>query len=113
MKKNDFILVILVLFIAVIAFLFIPKGNANMARITVDGKLYATVSLDKKGIIEINDTNIAVIENGKIYMKSANCPDKLCMHQGKISDTSKKIVCLPNKVIIEATKESTIDSVVR
>ena len=113
MKKNDFVLVISVLLIAVLTFIFIPKENANLARISVDGKLYATVSLDKSQRIEINDTNVAVVENGEIYMESATCPDKLCVHQGRISDSSKKIVCLPNKVIIEATKEGSIDSVVR
>ena len=113
MKKNDFILIGLVLLIAVIFFIFIPRENANLAKITVDGKLYTTVSLDKDQRIEINHTNVAVVENGEIYMESATCPDKLCVHQGRISDTSKKIVCLPNKVIIGATKESSIDSVVR
>ncbi len=113
MKKNDFILIGLVLLVAAISFFSIPMENANMAKITVDGKLYATVSLDKNQRIEINGTNVAVVENGEIYMESANCPDKLCVHQGRISDTSKKIVCLPNSVIIEATKESSVDSVVR
>ena len=113
MKKNDFILTGVIVLIAIAIFLLIPKEAGNMTKITVDGKLYATLSLDKDQRIEIGDTNVAVIEKGEIYMESANCPDKLCVHQGKISDSSKKIVCLPNKVIIEATKESTIDSVVR
>lgn len=113
MKKTDFILIIFILFIATTLFLFIPKNGADMARITVDGKLYATVSLAEDKRIKINDTNVAVIINGEIYMESATCPDKLCVHQGRISDSSKKIVCLPNKVIIEALKKSDIDTVVK
>ncbi len=113
MRKNDFILIGAILLISAIAFLFIPKESANIAKITVDGKLYSTVSLEKDTKIEINDTNVAVIKDGEIYMESATCPDKLCVRQGKISDSSKKIICLPNKVIIEALKESSIDMVVR
>ena len=113
MKKNDFIFVGIVLFIAILAFTFIPKESADIAKITVNGKLYSTVSLDVDTKIKINDTNVAIVENGEIYMESATCPDKLCVHQGKISDSSKKIVCLPNKVIIEALRESSIDAVVR
>lgn len=113
MKKNDFILVGIVLAISLIVFALIPKESANIARIMVDGKLYSTVSLDTDVKIEINDTNIAVVSGGEIYMESATCPDKLCINQGRISDSSKKIVCLPNKVIIEALKESSIDAVVR
>ena len=113
MKKNDFVFVIAIFIIAIWAFLLIPKETANIAKITVDGKLYSTVSLEKDTKILINDTNVAVVKDGEIYMESATCPDKLCVHQGKISDSSKKIVCLPNKVIIEALKESSIDTVVR
>ena len=113
MKKNDFILIGVILIIAFAAFSFIPKEDANIAKITVNGKLFKTVSLSNDATININDTNIAIIKNGEIYMESATCPDKLCVHQGKISDSSKKIVCLPNKVIIEAVKESSIDTVVR
>jgi len=113
MKKNDFILAVAIILIAVVVFLFIPKDKGNIAKITVNGKLYATVSLDKNQKVEINDTNVCVVENGEIYMESATCPDKLCVHQGRISDNSKKIVCLPNKVIIEVFKDSELDSVVR
>ena len=113
MKKNDFIFVGIVLFVAILTFAFIPKESANIAKITVNGKLYSAVSLDTDTKIEINDTNVAMVKDGEIYMESATCPDKLCLHQGRISDSSKKIICLPNKVIIEALKESSIDTVVR
>ena len=113
MRKNDFIFAGVVLLIAILTFVFIPKESGNIAKITVDGKLYSTVSLDTDTKIEINDTNTAIVKDGAIFMESANCPDKLCIHQGKISDSSKKIVCLPNKVIIEALKESSLDAVVR
>lgn len=113
MKKNDFILVVAVLFLAALLLLCIPNKSADIAKITVDGKLFATVPLNRDRVIDINGTNTVVIENGEIYMQSANCPDKLCIHQGRISDSSKKIICLPNKIIIEATKESNLDTVVR
>lgn len=113
MKKNDFILIFSVLAASFLILLFIPKKSASIAKITVDGKLFSTVSLDKNQKIDINGTNVAVVENGKIYMESATCPDKLCVHQGKICDSSKKIVCLPNKVIIEAFPESDLDTVVK
>ena len=90
-----------------------PKAPADIANITVAGKHFCTVSLQEDCEIDINGTNVAVVKNGQIYMKSATCPDKLCIHQGAISDSSKKIVCLPNKVIIEAMADSDIDMVVK
>ena len=115
MRKNDFIFIFLVL-LAIAVSVPIIKNAANggkAVRITVDGKLFAELPLSENREIPINGTNVAVIENGTVYMKSATCPDKLCMHQGKASDSSKKIICLPNKVVIEVIKKSEIDTVVR
>jgi hypothetical protein len=40
--------------------------------------------------------NIVLVEKGRISVTEASCPDKICIHQGKISDSLKPIVCLPN-----------------
>jgi len=37
---------------------------------------------------------------GSIRMLSADCPDKLCVRQGFISDSQLPITCLPNRVVI-------------
>lgn len=115
MKKRDFVFIITVLIIAALSFFIIriTARGANTVKITVDGELFCEKSLFDDCEIRINDTNIAVIENGAVYMKYASCPDKLCIHQGRIHDSSKKIICLPNKVVIEVTKKSEIDTVVK
>ena len=115
MKKKDFIFIFLVLLVLAVSFPIIKntaKGG-NTVKITVDGKVFAEMPLSQNCEIPINNTNIAVIENGSVYMKYASCPDKLCMHQGKVSDSSRKIICLPNRVVIEITKKSEIDTVVK
>ena len=114
MKKNDFILIIAVILIGIV--LFVVTGtsteNGDTVIITRGGEIFGEYPLDTTTKIDINGTNTAIIENGTVYMQSADCPDKLCVHQGKISDSSKKIVCLPNKVVIEVTKKSEIDKVI-
>lgn len=114
-KKNDFIFILLVLLVLAVSFPIMKNAakGGNTVKITVNGTLFKEASLSQNCEIPINDTNIAVIENGSVYMKYASCPDKLCIHQGKISDSSKKIICLPNKVVIEVTKKSEIDTVVK
>lgn len=113
MKKRDFIIILSVLILAAVSYFLMPKTPADLVRITIDGKLYMTASLSEDREIKINDTNVCEIKGGACFMKSATCPDKLCIHQGKICDSSKKIVCLPNKVIIEVIAESDIDTVVK
>ena len=114
MKKNDFLFIFAVLLVAAASFLIIKScaKSADTVRITVDGKIFCEKPLSENCEIGIYGKNTAVIENGSVYMKQASCPDKLCIHQGKASDGSKKIICLPNKVVIEVIKKSEIDTVV-
>lgn len=48
--------------------------------------------------------NTILVESGQISIQSAECPDKLCVHQGTLRNTGR-IVCLPNHVLIEMVHE--------
>ena len=80
-------------------------GNVN---VRVDGKLVRTVSLDDDGEYRIDGSdggyNILVVKNGSAYVKEADCPDRLCVKQGKISGEGETVICLPHKVVIEIVK---------
>ena len=41
-----------------------------------------------------------VIENGQVYVESAECPDKVCVDAGRISSPGRSIVCVPAKVSV-------------
>jgi len=115
LQRRDYFFIFLMLLIGLISLFIVNQNskNADMVKITVDGKLFCEKPLNENCEIKINDTNVAVIENNTVYMKSATCKDKLCVHMGKAKDSSKKIICLPNKVVIELTKKSDIDMVVK
>lgn len=44
---------------------------------------------------------IMVIEDGKVYMQEADCPNQICVHHTPISHRGETIVCLPNRIVIE------------
>lgn len=48
-----------------------------------------------------NGENTILITPGHIKMKSAGCPDKLCVKHGELKDGGTPIVCLPNRVVIQ------------
>ena len=111
MKKRDIILIASILIVAIALFLVVEMTKKEGAGVTVkvDGVDIAEYSLSKNGTYSLNGgTNILVIEDGKAYLSDANCPDKLCVHQGKISMTGETITCLPNKltVTVFGTEES-------
>lgn len=101
-----FVLLILSCFVVI---LFSQAGtNKNIARIYQDGNLVEEIDLSKvKQNKEISLAgNIIAVESGRICMKEANCPDKLCVRQGWISNSVVPIVCLPNKVVIELSNKA-------
>ena len=49
--------------------------------------------------------NVLVIEDGRVYMESASCPDKLCVKQGIRSQVGETIVCLPHRLAVTVISE--------
>lgn len=50
---------------------------------------------------ENNCRNEIEVRPGSIGIISANCPDKLCVHQGFIDTSLLPITCLPNRLVIQ------------
>jgi hypothetical protein len=104
---------LLVISIAWFAVMRLAPQEKLIAEISMDGKLLYTIDLNKvTQSYTINlPHNTVLVEHGKISMHDADCPDKLCIKQGPISNGTFPIVCLPNKVIIRITDKSGVDVV--
>lgn len=48
-------------------------------------------------------SNTVRVEKGQISVVHADCPDKICVNQGAISNSALPIVCLPNELVIQIT----------
>lgn len=98
----DFILIAVLVLIALITlFLFTSNEQGAYVIVRVNGEECARYSLSDSGTYPLNGgTNILIIENGKAYLSDANCPDKLCVKQGKVSNNGQCITCLPNKLTV-------------
>lgn len=117
LKKKDWLLIIVIICIAGMAFLLhgvIGGKGAGNATVKVKGEIIGVYSLAEDREIEINGgTNILQIKNGKADMIAANCPDGLCVHQKAVSKNNESIICLPNKVVVEidSSENSELDAV--
>lgn len=125
-KKWDIIIIvilILISFIPEIIFGFVMGYNHDRiyAEITIEGDFYKSIPLSEHSgeeVIKIkkdNHFNKIMIRDSKVLMIDADCPDSLCVNQGKISEVGQSIVCLPNKVMIEIKgnkKEENDDDVI-
>ena len=104
---------VLLAVVACAGFLLWQRAHAQVgvtAEIYQNGELVETIRLDQVTeaytiLVEGEDgaENLVEAAPGRIRMKSADCPDQVCVHQGWISDSTVPIVCLPHQVIIEVT----------
>lgn len=100
----DVILITALLAASLAALLLVRLGaqTGEMVRVSVNGQTVCEYSLDTDGRYALNGgTNILVIEDGAAYMAEADCPDGVCINTGRISRTGERIVCLPNKLLVE------------
>lgn len=97
------------------------KATSAFVKVSVDGKSYAVYPLEVDTTVEIGQTGVRfVIENGKAFIAASDCPDKLCMRAGSLSeaDTGKILICLPNRVAVTLipgnndSKQSEVDGIV-
>ena len=107
MKKRDWIAAAVILAAALI-FALVGKVTALPAqalRITVNGENHGIYDITEDQEIKINDTNICQIEDGKVRMTWADCPDQICVHTAEISKDGGSIICLPNRIVLEIISE--------
>lgn len=45
------------------------------------------------------------IENGKVWISDANCPNHDCVKKGKISQNGEMLVCIPHRLTIAVVGE--------
>ena len=107
MNKRDVVLIIVLLGLAGLSYLFFVRNNGgagNRVIITVDGEHYGTYPLDEDREIEVQSDsgyNIVVVQNGQVSIEDADCPDRYCVRQGKISGRNESLICLPHKLVVE------------
>lgn len=112
--RNDIILVAVILLIAAAGLLAVnfTKQEGSTVLVKIDGEVTKSYSINKNRTVDIvtgdnNEfLNTLVIEDGKVYMSDADCPDKICKEHRPISYSGETIVCLPHRIVIEITAEN-------
>ncbi len=109
---RDIVLVILLVVLAggmYIGNQIMNRKPAVIVEVSVDGVVVEELDLSKDTEFVVKGyqggTNTLVIENGQVYITDATCPDKVCIHQGKINRSGEMIVCLPNLMIAKIVGE--------
>lgn len=81
--------------------------QGNIADIYIDGELYEKIDLNAVTVpydIELETDfgyNKIHVEHGAISVTEADCPDHICIEQGRISDDGIPIICMPHRLVIQ------------
>ena len=101
-RRLDIIILIVLIVIAIgswIAVTVLFDVNGDYVEVIVD---------NHDGEYQVDDgeySNIITIKNREVYMKSSDCPDQICVKQGKIKKQGESIICLPHKLVIRIASE--------
>ena len=115
--RADLIVIVSLLLPALILFLALnlTRREGGEAVVRINGAEVERHPLSQNGTFPLNGgSNILVIEDGQAWIAEANCPDLICVRQGKIHYTGQVITCLPNRltVTVEGGEDDGVDLVV-
>ena len=100
-KKRDIVLAAVLLILGITGVLIVKYGlkSGNTADIYIDDKLVQTIdmSVDDEYTFQTDKGS----NTGAVSMKSADCPDKVCVRMGTKNRNGETITCLPHKLVKE------------
>ena len=105
-KKRDIVLAAVLLILGITGVLIVKYGlkSGNTADVYIDDKLVQTIDLsvdDEYTFQTDKGSNTVEVRNGAVSMKSADCPDKVCVRMGTKNRNGETITCLPHKLVIQ------------
>ena len=108
-RLGDTVVILAVLIAAgvLFAFSFLPKEAGAYLSVSSDaGEVrYSLAENRTVTLMSGGHTLCIVIENQHAYVSSSDCPDKTCLHQGKISSVGETVICVPSGVVLRILGE--------
>ncbi len=106
-QRNTLILVLVLLAVLVAALLVqrsLLRDQGAKAIVQVGGQEDLVLDLSKDRELWVGDgeigRNLVRVKDGTVMVAQADCPDKVCVHTGPISQEGQVIACLPHGVIV-------------
>ncbi len=106
-RRNTWILALSLLVLLLLGLLvqrLLFRGEALRAVVEQDGEAVAVLALseDRELTVEAADggQNRIEVKDGSVAIVEADCPDKVCVKTGRISEPGGVIACLPHGLIV-------------
>ncbi len=117
LKWGDYLIYLLISIAAVVLFFqgpaFLSPVIGGLAQVSVDGQIVKTIQaaeLAKSGqfTMEANGFHYTVeFANGQVRIKTADCPDQVCVQTGWVSRLGQVAACVPGHLILSVDNAAT------
>ncbi len=116
LKKGDFAVVLITLFMSALLFAFsFSSGEKMTAQIYYNGESYSTVNLyEIKESRQLTVGNCTLLlENDGVTFLASDCEDRLCINRGKLKKAGDTMACVPERVsVVLKAEKNEADAVV-
>ena len=117
MNKSDIklVIVLIVIIFSIFIFINITKEDGSVAEVYYEDELVLTIDLNIDGEYVVNGELgdvILEVKNKMVRVKEENSPKHICSKEVFIGDSSRTLICLPNKVIVKIVGDNDLDVVV-
>lgn len=112
-KRTDILIIIGILAVSVASwgiYSLAAEGGSVKAEIYYYAELVETVDLsggEEKSFSIPQDENVIlhIYQDGSIAFIESDCPDKVCIHAGKLKTAGQFAACLPNGIVVKIVPE--------
>lgn len=108
-RLGDALVILVVLLAAGALFLFslLPKDAGAYLSVSSDaGEVRYLLAENRRFTVESGGHTLCIVIDGQTaYVASSDCPDRSCMHQGKISASGETVICVPSGVVLRILGE--------
>lgn len=120
MTFSDKLVLIFLTILTLLSFGFVrallPRSGGRQVVVMKSSQPIWEHSLDDNGVFTIQgglgEMKIE-INSGKVRVKESVCPLKVCVHEGWIDSSGGKIICLPNRVVVQVGGEKDVDALLK
>ena len=103
----DFYVLLLIIFLSTIALkYYLAPEEGKFCTVYVEGEEVLELPLSVDTETEIPGTHaLLTISRGGASITENDCPNKICIKTGFVSDAGGVIVCAPNKIVVRISGE--------
>ncbi len=111
LTKSDVVLFFAVAFLEIMLLIHPFSANSEFFSVNCDGevKTYPLSVNQRLDFVSNGYSYSVLVQDGRVSVESADCPDKVCVATGEISSRGGSVICLPGHFVVSVSENDDAD----